>query len=178
MKPLTLHLVPRACLNMGFTLIEMVVVIVILSIIALLVFPRLPSVGDGDLRSSARSIAATIRYIEDLAITSRSSYRMRFNLDDATLVIKKIGSDGSEQTADDLLLSRKILAEEIRIADVTSSRLGKISIGEVNLDFGPQGLREFVSIHLLSPKGHYYTVQAYPRSGKVKVFDNYSGGTL
>lgn len=170
--------VRQSCFDRGFTLIEMVVVIVILSIIALLVYPKLPSVGDGDLRTSARSIAATIRYLEDLAITTRSSYRMRFNLDDATLVVKKIGADGSEQTADDLLLSRKILAEEIRISDVTSSRLGKISIGEVNLDFGPLGLREFVSIHLLSPKGHYYTVQAYPRSGRVKVFDNYSGGTL
>ncbi|MEI8354757.1 MAG: prepilin-type N-terminal cleavage/methylation domain-containing protein [Deltaproteobacteria bacterium] len=166
-----------ASLNGGFTLIEMLVVIFILSIIALLVYPKLPSAGDrGELRSSARSIAATIRYLENLAITSKGSYRIWINLDDSTLAIKKIGADGSEETAPDLLLSRKLLAGEIRIADVISSRIGKITSGKFPLDFGPMGLREFVTIHLLSTKGHYYAVQAYPRSGRVKVFDNYSGG--
>ncbi len=178
MKRFALYRTGRSHFDGGFTLIELVVVIVILTVVALLVYPKLPSSGEGDLRSSARSLAATIRYLEDLAVTGKSPYRMRFNLGDSTVEVRKIGSDGTEETAGDVFLRRELLAGETRIADVVTSRLGKTSVGELSLDFGPDGLQEFVSVHLQSPKGLYYTVQAYPRSGRVKVFENYSGATL
>ena len=59
----------RNCRQLGFTLIEMVVVITIISLVALLVLPRLPSTDAANLRSSARSLAAVIRYLGDQSVT-------------------------------------------------------------------------------------------------------------
>lgn len=166
-------------LDGGFTLIELVVVLVIISIVALLVYPKLSPTSQSDLRSAARSLAATIRYVEDRGVATKNVYRMKINLDEASFSVTQISSDGSEEAADDVELRKKmVLAEGISIADVNTSRLGKVAAGEVDLDFGPMGLGEFISIHLRTQNGSYFTVQAYPRSGRVKVFDNYSGGTV
>lgn len=179
MKPRTSHLAPRSCLNKGFTLIELVVVLVIISVVALLVYPKLSSTSRSDLRSSARSLAAAIRYVEDRGVATKNVYRMKINLDEASVSVTQIASDGSEETADDFELRKKmVLAEGITIADVNTSRLGKVAAGEVDLYFGPMGLGEFISIHLRAQNDSYFTVQAYPRSGRVRVFDNYSGGTV
>ena len=159
----------------GFTLVELVVVLVILSFAALLVYPKLSVTGHAGLRSSARSLSASIRYLEDLAVATKTAYRMKISLNGSDIEILKVMPDGGEQPADDVLPDRSLLADGITVSDVITSRLGKVSEGEVRLDFGPLGLDGFFTIHLRSAKGLFYTVRAYPRSGKVRVFENYSG---
>ncbi len=162
----------------GFTLVELVVVIVILSITALLVYPKLTATGESGLRSSARSLSAAIRYVEDRAVSAKSSYRMKINLGDSNIQILKVMADGDEQPADDVIPGRPLIAEGISISDVILPRLGKVTEGEARIDFGPLGLGSMATIHLCSRNGRYYTVQAYPRSGRVRVFDNYSGAAI
>jgi hypothetical protein len=41
------------------------------------------------------------------------------------------------------------------------------------LDVAAGGLRDFVVIHLRSPDNRFWTVMAFPASGKVKVYDGY-----
>ncbi len=162
----------------GFTLIELMVIIVILSVVALLVFPNLSNNGNADLRSSARSVAASLRYLEDKAVTTKTAYRMNIDMDNSSIQVNRILPDGNEQPDDDVFFSGKLLAEDITIADVITSRLGKVSIGDVQLDFTPTGLRELATIHLRSKNDRFYTVRAYPRNNRVKVFENYSGGSM
>ncbi len=159
----------------GFTLVELTVVLVILSICVLLVLPKFTTTGDSGLRSSARSLSAAIRYLEDRAVATKTAYRMKINIGSSDVSILKVMPDGDEQPADDAVASGNLLADGIIVSDVVTSRLGKVSDGEVRIDFGPLGLDEFFTIHLRSSKDRFYTVQAYPRSGKVRVFENYSG---
>jgi len=153
------------------------VVLVIISLVMMLVIPRLPSSDASKLRSSARSLASTIRYLGENAVTGRIPYRMQFNISDATVVVARRTADGGEATPDDVFLNKRIIAEGITIESVQTPRLGIVKEGQVLLDFGPAGVGEFVSIHLQSGAGKY-TVTAFPGSGKVKVFEGYQEGEL
>jgi general secretion pathway protein H len=157
----------------GFTLMEMVLVIVILSMVTILVLPRLPSTEGTELRTSARSLAAAIRYLGDLSITSKAPHRLHFNLTDGTITITRKNDDGEDVPPEDTFLGRQFLADGVTLEDVELQRLGKVSSGEVLVDFGVGGLEEFVSIHLKGSGGGQFTIDAFPQSGKVKVFEGY-----
>ncbi len=163
----------------GFTLVELTVVIAILSLVALLVIPRLPSTTDGDLKDSARNLAATVRYLTDLAVATKTGYRLRLNLAAGNAEITRILPEGQEAAAQDSFLHRQPLREGIVIADITAARAGRQTTGTVTLDFSPLGVEDFVLIHLKAERGdRYYTVALYPGSGRVEVFEGYQEGVL
>lgn len=172
-KPGTSNIERRTAVQRGFTLIELMVVIAILSIVVLMVLPRLPSTEAGKLRSSARSLASTIRFLGDRAVTAKSVYRLHLNLNDSTVVVKKFTAAGEETTPDDPFLSKRFIDAGITIEDVITPRLGKTSDGEVIVTFGLGGLAEFMIVHLKDGKDGHFTVIAYPNSGKVKVEEGY-----
>lgn len=173
MQPRTSNLEPRSLRSDGFTLIELAVVVAILGMVALLVFPRLPSVDAARLRGSARSLAATLRYLEDRAVTTKTGYTLSLNLTEGAVTVMKRLPGGEQVPPDESPPAGRALAEGVSIEDVFTPRSGKRSTGEVSLEFGPGGLQEFAAIHLKSERGGQYTVMAYPASGKVRVFDGY-----
>jgi general secretion pathway protein H len=156
----------------GFTLIEIMVVIVIISLAAALVLPRLPHPEGMRLKSSARNLASGIRFLSDRAIITKASYRLHLNMSDNSVQIAKLGSNGKEEAPDDEFMSRKLIEEEISIEDVTAPGVGKLSEGEAAIDFGPGGISECLTIHLKG-WGDQYTVIAYPFGGKVEVLEGY-----
>jgi prepilin-type N-terminal cleavage/methylation domain-containing protein len=163
----------------GFTLIELTVVIVILSVIALLVVPRLPFAHERDLSTSARTLAGTLRYLENLAIATKQYYRLRISILEGGMVVTRVVPGDEEVAVTDVALTGLSLREGISFADITSSRLGTVSEGEVVLDFSPLGADEFLLFHLKSEDGRrFFTVALYPGSGRVEVSDGYQEGTL
>ena len=163
----------------GFTLVELTVVIAILSLVALLVIPRLPSATDRDLKGAARNLAATVRYLTDLAVTTKTGYRLRLNLAAGNTEITRILPEDREAAARDSFLHRQPLREGIVFADITAARAGRQTAGTVTLDFSPLGVEDFVLIHLKAERGdRYYTVALYPGSGRVEVSEGYQEGVL
>lgn len=153
------------------------VVLAIVSLSMMLVIPRLPSSDATKLRSSARTLAATLRYLAENSVTGRVPYRMQFNISDATVVVARRTADGGEAVPDDVFLTKRILAEGVAIEAVQNPRLGTVKEGQVLLDFGPAGMAEYISIHLQGGAGKY-TVTAFPGSGKVKVYEGYQEAEL
>ncbi len=147
-------------------------VIVVISLVALLVIPLFPSTNAAELRSSARSLAAVIRYLGDQAVTTRTPYRLHLDMTGNTVTIRRPGN-GEEAAPADPFLNRPILAEGVTVADVEVPRLGKVAAGDVTMDFGVGGLGEFTVIHLQGTKGNYLTITAFPNGGKVLVRDGY-----
>jgi general secretion pathway protein H len=158
--------------NRGFTLIEMAVVIVIISMVAIIVFPLLPSTGAAELRNSARRLSSVVRYLGERSITTKTPYRMRLDMSDSTIFIRKV-VNGEESTPEDPFFSRNILADGVSIEDVEIQRLGKLGEGVVNVDFGVAGLGEFMVIHLKGGKEGRFTVTALPYGGRVEVLEGY-----
>jgi general secretion pathway protein H len=150
----------------------MVVVIVVISLVAVLVLPLLPSTDAANLRTSARQLATVIRYLGERSVTTKTPYRMVLDLADGTITVRKI-VNGEETAPDDPFFSRKLLAEGVTIEDVEIPRLGKLGEGTVNVDFGAAGLGEFVMIHLKGAKDIHFTVTAIPEGGRVEVQEGY-----
>jgi prepilin-type N-terminal cleavage/methylation domain-containing protein len=169
----------RVARQAGFTLIEMTVVIVILSVVAFLVLPRLPFAHERDLKTSARTLAASLRYLGDLAISSKQHYRLRFTLVTNEITVTRVIPEGDELPVTDVTLTRLSLRDGIVFADVVTPQLGKVAEGKAVLDFGPLGVEELAVIHLKpTDDSRYYTVAVYPGSGRVTVLEGYQEGTL
>jgi general secretion pathway protein H len=157
----------------GFTLMELVVVLALLAMVAMLVVPRLPSTDNDDLKSSARALAATLRYMQDRAATARTTYYLHVEPGTDAARIAELGGDGNEKEPEDPLLRKQPIEKGIQVADVVIPRLGRVAEGQFRLDIGPGGLRDFVSIHLRAGNDNFWTVMAFPAGGKVKVYEGY-----
>ena len=157
----------------GFTLLELAVVVAIIAILLVIVVPRLPSTEEAKLRSSARQTASLFRYLQDQGIGTKASYRLHIKMGENTISVTKISEDGVEITPEDTFLQRQVLAEGISVADIQTQRTGMLTEGETAIAFGPAGIAEFVAIHLVTTKGKFFTIMAYPSSGKVKLWEDY-----
>ncbi|MHB8121505.1 MAG: pilus assembly FimT family protein [Desulfuromonadaceae bacterium] len=168
---ITLHLTQAN--RRGFTLIEIAVVMVIISMVMLMVIPRLPTSDQENLKISARTLASTIRYIQERAATSGTGYYLHLAPGSDTVGIFEISADGSGNEPSDPFLQKSPVKEGIIITDVRIPRLGKITDGELRIDVGIGGIRDFMTIHLRSAGGQFWTVMAFPSGGKVKVYEGY-----
>lgn len=157
----------------GFTLIEVAVVLAVIGLVLALVMPRLPSTEAESLKISARTLAATLRYLQERSAAGQTSYLLRVEPGTNTLKILEAAADGGEKEPGDPLLQKRPLKEGIIVADVTIPRLGKLTDGEVRLEAGVGGLRDFTIFHLRSASGSFWTVMSIPSGGKVKVFEGY-----
>jgi prepilin-type N-terminal cleavage/methylation domain-containing protein len=157
----------------GFTLVELVVVIVILAITAAIVLPRFSFTDEGRLRTSARTVAALLRYLGERGATGGGTYRLHLNPGDNTMGVMKLAESGEEIRPDDPFLTRSFLADGVILADVVLPRLGKVRDSEVVITLGPRGLLEFLVIHLRGKGEAAYTIFAYPEGGRVKVVSGY-----
>lgn len=157
----------------GFTLIEIAIVMVVIGMVMMLVVPRLPSSDQENLKISARTMASTLRYLQERAATSRTGYYLSLAPGSESVKIAEIGGDGGAKEPEDPLLQKSPLKEGIVVADVRIPRLGKVSEGELRIDVGAGGVRDFVTIHLRSGEGQFWTVMLFPSGGKVKEYEGY-----
>jgi len=147
----TFHLSPFT--RLGFTLLELAVVIFIISLMASLVFPAFYG-SDNKLRSEARKTASLLRYLNDNAISAKQIYPLKFDLGEGVLSWK--GPDGEK--------SEKVQS----LVGVVLQSKGELKKGEVTVFFGPLGIREYMALHLREGDKDM-TVSINPVSGRVKI---------
>ena len=63
----------------GFTLVEIIIVVVILSIAALMAIPMVSNAADVQVRAAANRIAADLDYVKNLSITHQDRYLIIFD---------------------------------------------------------------------------------------------------
>ena len=145
----------------GFTLIELIVVIFIISLTASIVMPSLWGSGERALKSEAKRIGNTLRYIYDEAISKKQTYRLKIDIENNTWAYESEGESRSFEIED-----------EVMFKDITIPSHGEISIGEVTLIFGPLGPEEPITLHLMRNEAEY-TVKFNHLNGRAKVFEGY-----
>lgn len=161
----------------GFTLIELVVVLFILGLVSILVIPRLPSTAASDLDRSADAVAALLRGVDQEAVVTKKTFRLRVVPGSGDLTLRERRGDEFLPPGDPLL-ARSPLRGETVIEEVRTGSLGGVRQGEVLIDIGPGGIGDFIALYLAAEGGYQKTVMAFPLSGKVAVYDGYRENPL
>ena len=145
----------------AFTLVELVIVIFIISLATALVMPNLWNSGKRALKSEAKRISATLRYINDEAVAKKRLYTVTFDLDSGSWGFRSEGESRNFQMSRDVILN-----------DVLVPSLGKVSSGEVIMEFGASGPAEPITVHLMAGE-EAYSIQFNHISGRSKVHRGY-----
>ncbi len=74
----------------GFTLIELILVLVIIGLLTALVTPAITSLTGLKLKTTARRIAAGLRYARSQAVTTGSDYQVVFNLEKGEVTVESL----------------------------------------------------------------------------------------
>jgi len=140
----------------GFTLLEIVVVLFIVSLVMAIVLPSFAGFGESKLKSEAREMASILRYMNDSAVSRKETFLIRFDLDKNMVTWQ--GPDGEKtKKFDDM-------------TGVTTQSNGMVSKGELIVFFEPFGIQENLSVHMRrGKKGVVITLNHL--SGKVKIKD-------
>jgi len=118
----------------GFTLMELIVVIFIVSLMLMVSFPYFTISEGGKLKSEAALLASVLRYLNDSAVSAKETYGIKIELRQKTVSYK--GPDGEKvERIDDL-------------SSVSLQSRGTVSDGEVIVFFTPTGASESFTIHL------------------------------
>jgi prepilin-type N-terminal cleavage/methylation domain-containing protein len=160
----------------GFTLIELIVVIIILGMVSLLVFPRLRAFQAGEMKRAIRHLSIVIHQMTLDSASTKERYRLYFNLDSndywAVSVQESVReSDRVILLTEKPMIKRKPLPAGIEFEDIVTAQHGKVTQGEVFSEFYPVGI-EALTLHLKEGDDHW-TLVADPLTGRVKTFDRY-----
>ncbi len=145
----------------GFTLIELIVVIFIISLVTALVMPSFWDAGESSLKTETRRIANTMRYIYDEAINRKQTYLFEINLDNESWRF-----EGKKESR------RFLMKRKVEIKDVLVPSLGEVSRGKVTIAFGPLGPEEPIILHLLKDRLEY-TIIFNHLNGRAKILEGY-----
>lgn len=129
--------------NRGFTLMELLVVLFILSITLTFVIPRFMGKEEAKLKSTSRRLLYAVRRLSDEALFKKEKRILNINIGNGEYWEEEKGR-------------KSRLSNNISITDVTFGKK-KIDRGVVSIAFFPSGFRDEAEIHLKG-KGKGYTV--------------------
>lgn len=167
-------------LSPGFTLIELSIVIIVIGVILSLTLPELRDLTEIQLKSHSRRLAGTIRYLFNQSAFKGNAYCVLRIDQDKGEYWPEICQEDMENPgqwvckSDTSILGQKVrLPENLSFADIYINGLKVISDEPVPLYFLPQGYVDAAIIHLRDVRERTYTLQIFPFSGRVKIYDEY-----
>ena len=157
----------------GFTMVELAMVILVLSIVMAMVMPRFAGTLERQqLRSTINVVHGTVRYLQAHAALTKRVYRLTFDLDRQVMSVCYFeGETCRPETSREL--REYVLPANVRVLDVVSPQGTKTREGEAVTHFHPTGLAEPSIIHLITDSNQKATLMIEPLAGRVKVFDDY-----
>jgi general secretion pathway protein H len=145
----------------GFTLVELIVVLFIISLSLSLIMPSLWRTDSSIVEREARHLSSTIRFIYDEAVSKKQNYVLIFDIDN-----RQWGYSGEKR-------SRNFtIKENVEFKDIVVPSLGEVSKGELIVKFGPMGPEEPIIFHLIKEDSEY-TVMLNNLNGRTKIYDGY-----
>lgn len=145
----------------GFTLLELIVVMFIISLATALIMPSFIQSPESALKSEAKRISSTMRYVYDQAMGRKEAYLFRINPEESSW-----GFEGSSERKSFKAKS------DVKFKDVLIPSAGDLTKKEVTVKFGPLGPDEPIVIHLISSEAEY-TVIFNNLNGRSRILQGY-----
>jgi prepilin-type N-terminal cleavage/methylation domain-containing protein len=120
--------------NIGFTLIELIIVVFIITIVTAAVLPSFFNFMSKDIASDAQFMASAIRYLEDNSTNTGTDSEMVINLDGKTVSYKTAEKEETREI------------DSLYSVELTSGGLKEN--GEVTVHFSSEGLTEKLKFKL------------------------------
>ncbi len=166
--------VPKHALGeKGFSLLELMVVLLVIGMVLAFTFPKFQNLLGGDIKSVTRKLVGTIQYLYDESSMKRKVYRLNFDLNDQKYWASALQETGEITRVETPVLPEKSLPKGVRIEDVVVLRAGKVNQGKIYTEFYPIGEVEKTAIHLLDDGGERITLEINPLTGRVRIHEGF-----
>jgi len=114
----------KTCVR-GFTVVEILIVAVIITIAAMVVIPMMTSAASMQIRSAANIIAADLEYAKSMAISRGQNF---------SVVFDKTTESYSIKDQDDVIISHPVKKGFDYVIDFREGQLNKVDIVDVDFD--------------------------------------------
>jgi general secretion pathway protein H len=151
----------------GFTLVEMMVVVFIISLFAALVAPRLTEVGELRINRSATHISNTITYLYSQAAAHHIVVRLNFDLKTGKYYPATLNNKGEFEPTTFPLFSFGTIGEGISIKKFVTLFGGEKAGDAAYIHFLPEGFAEKSVIILRDDSGRELSLVVDPLMGRV-----------
>ena len=153
----------------GFTLIELIAVMIIIGLVLAVVFPRFSDIGETHLKTDASKLQTLITYLYEASETKHLYYRINFDMEGESVLVES-SRDGKEYLPEaDRGLGVLRFSPGVDLAEVEIAGLGVTNTGKLRVVFTPTGRTEPFRVSLGSGDRASMTVTFNPYSGRVRV---------
>ena len=161
-------------LNQGFTLIELIVVITLISLMLFFVIPRFQvDVLSDDTNKVSRWIMLKVHSLKQKAVREQKLYVLHISLDSNRLwVTSEIMSQEEFQAAE---ANGYELSDNINLLDVEYPDEEKISVGRADIYFYKKGYSDKAIIHISNDDNERRSFLIEPFLSHVRLYDKYIG---
>lgn len=150
----------------GFSLLELLVVLFILTILVGVIAPRVwvPQYLDG----TARHLGGLVQALHDKSRANKVLYRLHFQVDLGQYWVTVVNGRNEYPASDQIFRGRRNLPGGVQFQNVMVSSRGWVREGEVFTQFFPVGRVEPTVIHL-ADTGRVVSLLIHPVTGSVRV---------
>ncbi|MCL5953717.1 MAG: prepilin-type N-terminal cleavage/methylation domain-containing protein [Nitrospirae bacterium] len=161
----------------GFTLLEIMVVLFLVSLVAILVLPKLSLRHGAKLPALARRLSGEIRTLQWEAISRQRMLRLDYDLDRGAFSASILAPSGTLSPFETTGVHPFRLSSPLRIRRIRVLHQGKVTDGKTFTQFFPTGSVEPTTI-VLDDGDRRMTVILHGITGRIEVVDGETSPTL
>lgn len=158
----------------GFTLVELMFVLLLLGFMLLLTFPNFREfIAPRDTKRAVLGFVGTLRYAQSQAATTKRKYRLNVDVKENAFWVSMEGEKGKffrDPSSQGQLI---YLPTGVIFLDVYHPERGKVREGDAYVEFSPTGWAEECTIHLQKSEQEVFTIFIHPLGGKFEVIAGY-----
>ena len=156
----------------GFTLVELLIVIVVLGLVLTFTIPKLGEIGEANLKQSARHLTGMIRFLRDDAQAKKEVYRLKFDIQNGHYWPEVRHTNGKIVEFKRL---QTVMAEEGSLSGATTFRDVRVAShpDDPYIQFTPGGWVEHALIHLRDGDNKDFTLIVNSLTGTTELREGY-----